>query len=61
MRKRPRPPLKSGFDYLLGFMHGLQDDRRRLKDIQSTYDNLTLLGQLLGAGTDITQIGRAHV
>ena len=56
MRKRPRPPLKSGFDYLLGFMHGLQDDRRRLKDIQSTYDNLTLLGQLLGAGTDITRM-----
>jgi chemotaxis signal transduction protein len=35
-------------------MHGLQDDRKCLTDIQSAYDNLTLLGQLLCAGTDIT-------
>ena len=41
-------------NYLADFMHGLRDDEARLREIQSAYDNLTLLGQLLCAGTDIT-------
>jgi chemotaxis signal transduction protein len=40
--------------YLSGFMHGLREDEARLSEIQTVYDNLTLLGQLLCAGTDIT-------
>jgi hypothetical protein len=43
-------------DYLSTFMLGLRDDQTRLREIQGVYDNLTLLGQLLGAGTDITQM-----
>ncbi len=40
--------------YLSSFMSGLARDQERLREIQSVYDNLTLLGQLLCAGTDIT-------
>ncbi|NNM81568.1 MAG: chemotaxis protein CheW [Burkholderiales bacterium] len=40
--------------YLSKFMSGLAWDQERLREIQSVYDNLTLLGQLLCAGTDIT-------
>lgn len=54
MRKRKGTRPATGLDYLSGFMHGLQLDRKRLTEIQSAYDNLTLLGQLLCAGTDIT-------
>jgi len=42
--------------YLAEFMLGLREDQGRLREIQSVYDNLTLLGQLLCAGTDITQM-----
>ena len=41
-------------NYMSGFMHGLREDEARLREIQTVYDNLTLLGQLLCAGTDIT-------
>ena len=40
--------------YLTRFMSGLHDDQTRLQEIQSIYDNLSLLGQLLCAGTDIS-------
>lgn len=43
----------SDIGYLTRFMSGLHTDRDRLREIQSVYDNLTLLGQLLCAGTDI--------
>jgi chemotaxis signal transduction protein len=46
----------SDIEYLSGFMLGLREDQTRLREIQGVYDNLTLLGQLLGAGTDITQM-----
>jgi chemotaxis signal transduction protein len=54
MRKRERPD--TGLNYLAGFMRGLHDDRHRLSEIQSAYDNLALLGQLLCAGTDISRM-----
>ena len=54
MRKRKGTRPATGLDYLSDFMQGLQLDRKRLTEIQSGYDNLTLLGQLLCAGTDIT-------
>jgi chemotaxis signal transduction protein len=44
--------------YLMRFMGGLQEDQRSLQEIQAVYDNLTLLGQLLCAGTDITGMRR---
>ena len=44
----------ANINYLSGFMHGLREDEARLREIQTVYDNLTLLGQLLCAGTDIT-------
>lgn len=42
--------------YLSKFMVGLQQDQERLRDIQAKYDHLTLLGQMLSAGTDITSM-----
>lgn len=42
--------------YLSKFMVGLQQDHERLRDIQVKYDHLTLLGQMLSAGTDITSM-----
>ncbi|MDE2440222.1 MAG: chemotaxis protein CheW [Betaproteobacteria bacterium] len=54
MRKRKGTRPATGLDYLSDFMPGLQLDRKHLTEIQSAYDNLTLLGQLLCAGTDIT-------
>ncbi|MBS1228499.1 MAG: chemotaxis protein CheW [Proteobacteria bacterium] len=44
----------ANINYLSDFMHGLREDEARLREIQTIYDNLTLLGQLLCAGTDIT-------
>lgn len=41
---------------LMRHMHELAPDIKRLSEIQTVYDNLTLLGQLLGAGTDITKM-----
>lgn len=45
---------ESRLDYMKRFMSGLHADQGRLREIQAVYDNLTLLGQLLCAGTDIT-------
>ncbi len=42
--------------HLTRFMRSLHEDQAKLRDIQSVYDNLTLLGQLLCAGTDITRM-----
>ncbi|MEY2699694.1 MAG: hypothetical protein RIQ52_449 [Pseudomonadota bacterium] len=41
---------------LMRYMNGLMDDQKSLMEIQAAYDNLTLLGQLLCAGTDITSM-----
>jgi chemotaxis signal transduction protein len=49
---KERPPV--GLDYLSSFMRGLHADKQRLAEIQSAYDNLALLGQLLCSGTDIS-------
>jgi len=54
MRKRKKHYAKADLNYLSRFMSGLFPDQKRLTEIQAVYDNLTLLGQLLGAGTDIT-------
>lgn len=56
MRKRTasRPPI--GLKYLASHMSGLHDDRKRLNEIQAAYDNLSLLGQLLCSGTDISRM-----
>lgn len=54
MRRRNKSRPQTHLSYLANFMHGLHVDRKRLEEIQSAYDNLTLLGQLLCAGTDIT-------
>lgn len=54
MRRRNKSRPKAALNYLAAFMQGLHDDRKRLTEIQGAYDNLTLLGQLLCAGTDIT-------
>lgn len=55
MRKR-KVYAKTDLTYLSRFMSGLFPDQQRLSEIQAVYDNLTLLGQLLGAGTDITSM-----
>ena len=54
MRKRKKSYTKADLGYLSRFMGALFPDQKRLGEIQAVYDNLTLLGQLLGAGTDIT-------
>lgn len=54
MRRRNKSRPKAALNYLAAFMQGLHEDRKRLTEIQGAYDNLTLLGQLLCAGTDIT-------
>lgn len=56
MRKRKKSYAKADLDYLSRFMGALIPDQKRLGEIQAVYDNLTLLGQLLGAGTDITSM-----
>lgn len=53
MRRRHHARPATSLTYLADFMSGLQADRKRLETIQTAYDNLTLLGQLLCAGTDI--------
>lgn len=55
MKKRPAAHATS-IAYLSEFMRGLREDQTRLNEIQTVYDNLTLLGQLLCAGTDITRM-----
>ncbi len=54
MRKRLPAKQATDIGYLSKFMSGLHWDQEKLREIQSVYDNLTLLGQLLCAGTDIT-------
>lgn len=54
MRKRAHARPQPGLDYLAGFMHSLAEDRARLAEIRAAYDQLSLLGQLLSAGTDIS-------
>jgi len=56
MSKRKGSRSKDSLDYLSGFMGGLRADQKRLTEIQSTYDNLSLLGQLLCSGTDISRM-----
>jgi chemotaxis signal transduction protein len=56
MRKNRLERPATDINYLSGFMPGLREDQGQLREIQSVYDNLTLLGQLLCAGTDITQM-----
>lgn len=56
MRKRKKSCARADLNYLSRFMGALFPDQKRLGEIQSVYDNLTLLGQLLGAGTDITSM-----
>jgi len=47
---------KPALEYFSRFMGALYPDQKSLGEIQAVYDNLTLLGQLLGAGTDITKM-----
>lgn len=54
MKRRQSERSVADLAYLTRFMSGLHEDQRKLREIQSVYDNLTLLGQLLCAGTDIT-------
>lgn len=56
MKKKSSANRATDLTYLSEFMHGLHEDRTRLREIQTVYDNLTLLGQLLCAGTDITKM-----
>ncbi len=56
MRKHKRTQTQTDLAHLSRYMGGLLPDQKRLTEIQAVYDNLTLLGQLLGAGTDITKM-----
>ncbi len=56
MRNSKKTCAKTDLSYLSRFMSGLHADQKHLTEIQAVYDNLTLLGQLLGAGTDITRM-----
>ena len=56
MRKRKKTATTNTISQLAHFMSGLQPDQKSLTEIQTVYDNLTLLGQLLGAGTDISSM-----
>ncbi|CAK0766800.1 Chemotaxis protein CheW [Gammaproteobacteria bacterium] len=56
MRKPVHAYRATNLSYLTRFMSSLHADQSRLRDIQAVYDNLTLLGQLLCAGTDITSM-----
>ncbi len=56
MKKHGTERQATDLNYLTRFMSGLHQDQEKLRDIQSVYDNLTLLGQLLCAGTDITSM-----
>ena len=54
MHRRQSGRSAADVGHLTRFMSGLHEDQRKLREIQAVYDNLTLLGQLLCAGTDIT-------
>lgn len=56
MKKRKQINSTGSAQDLARFMSGLQPDQKRLTEIQTVYDNLTLLGQLLSAGTDISSM-----
>lgn len=56
MKKRKKINSSTGVTDMARFMSGLQPDQKRLTEIQAVYDNLTLLGQLLSAGTDISSM-----
>jgi chemotaxis signal transduction protein len=56
MKKRAKSISTSSVSNLTHFMSALQPDQKSLTEIQAVYDNLTLLGQLLGAGTDISNM-----
>ncbi len=56
MKKRKATSLHNPPSTLARFMSGLYPDQKRLNEIQTVYDNLTLLGQLLCAGTDISRM-----
>lgn len=56
MQKRATERPATDLKYLTRFMSGLHQDQEKLREIQAVYDNLTLLGQLLCAGTDITSM-----
>lgn len=58
MRKRKKSSDRADIAYLSRFMGAISPDQNRLNEIRAVYDNLTLLGQLLGAGTDITTMRR---
>lgn len=57
MRNEQHARPERGSAYLSKFMTALEGDRDRLDVIRSEYDNLGLLGQLLSAGSEITDIG----
>lgn len=50
----------ASIDYMKRFMSSLDANQSKLREIQSVYDNLALLGQLLCAGTDITGMRRDY-
>ena len=56
MKKHKKANAKTNLSKLARFMSGLHADQKSLTEIQTVYDNLTLLGQLLGAGTDISSM-----
>ena len=56
MRKPNKTHAKADLGNLARFMSGLYPDQKHLTEIQAVYDNLTLLGQLLCAGTDISRM-----
>ncbi len=55
MGKAREVDAKANLGNLARFMGGLHPDQKSLTEIKTVYDNLTLLGQLLGAGTDISR------
>jgi len=59
MKKRKKINSSNSLTDLARFMSGLQPDQKSLTEIQTVYDNLTLLAQLLGAGTDISSMRSA--
>lgn len=56
MKRTAQQERATDLTYLSQFMMGLREDQSHLHEIQGVYDNLTLLGQLLCAGTDITKM-----
>jgi len=59
MEKQQGKHLPAQAGELREYMRGLRPDAKRLAEIQSAYDNLALLGQLLCAGTDISGMRQA--